>query len=360
MIRAEGDHNIVVGITHGDINGIGYEVIMKSLNDQRILEMFTPVVYGLSKAVSYHRKTLNMTDFNFNIIKGVEYLRHHKPNIVNIHSLEVKIDLGMSTEKAGEMAFLSLEAAVQDLKRNRIDALVTAPINKKSIQSAAFDFPGHTEYLSKRFETSDYLMLMISDQIKIGAITGHVPIKEVSGLLTEDLILQKIRILHESLIKDFAVLKPRIALLGLNPHSGDDGLLGEEENSIIIPSIKKAFEKDMLAYGPFPADGFFGSGGYKDFDAVLAMYHDQAMMPFKILSFEKGVNFTAGLPVIRTSPAHGTAFDIAGKNSASPDSFRSAIYLALDIIRNNRMHQEISQNPLKIEAIEDIGSKPEQ
>lgn len=338
---------VKIGITHGDINGICYEVIMKSLHDKRILELFTPVVYGIPKAASYHRKTISAQDFNFHIARDISQIRNNKPNLISIHDQEVKIELGNSTEKAGQMAFTSLEAATGAISKNEIDVIVTAPINKKNIQSQAFNFPGHTEYLAEKFNARDYLMLMVSDEIRIGAITGHIPIKEVSARLTKEMIEGKIKILHDSLVKDFAIRRPKIAVLSLNPHAGDKGLLGAEEKEIIKPAIDGLFNNDLLVYGPYPADGFFGSGEYRNFDAILAMYHDQAMMPFKILSFDKGVNFTAGLPIVRTSPAHGTAYDIAGKNQASPESFRNAMYLAVSIFNNRKMHDEISKNPLK-------------
>lgn len=347
-MKNNSNSKINVGISHGDINGIGYEIIMKSLSDSRMLEMITPVVYGLSKAASYHRKTLNLNDFNFNILKSAERLMINKPNIVNIFNQEVKIDLGQPTKQSGEMAFLSLEAAVEDLKKGLIDVLVTAPINKKSIQSVDFDFPGHTEYLAQRFKSDEYLMLMISNQIKIGAITGHIPLNKVSEQLSKELIIKKIKILNRSLIMDFGISKPRIGLLSLNPHASDNGLIGNEEDDIILPAIEQAFSEDILAYGPYPSDGFFGSDTYKKFDAILAMYHDQAMLPFKLLAFDNGVNYTAGLPVIRTSPAHGTAFDIAGKNSASCESFRSAIYWAADIYKNRSDYNELTKDPLEV------------
>jgi len=341
------DRKINVGISQGDINGISYEVIIKALSDPRMIEMFTPVVYGLSKAASYHKKTLDLDEFNFNILKSAEKPASNAPNLVNIHNQEVKIDLGQPSRQSGEMAFLALEAAVQDLKKGYIDVLVTAPINKKSIQSSDFEFPGHTEYLAQRFNSKDYLMLMIGDTLKIGAITGHIPLRDVSQALSIELIVNKARILEQSLVMDFGIQKPRVALLGLNPHGSDDGLIGDEESKLILPAIEKLTNEGLLVYGPFPSDGFFGNHTYEHFDAVLAMYHDQAMLPFKILMFDSGVNFTAGLPFVRTSPAHGTAFDIAGKNMASEDSFRKAIYWAIDIYKNREIFKEISRDPLK-------------
>ncbi|MHC1778227.1 MAG: 4-hydroxythreonine-4-phosphate dehydrogenase PdxA [Lentimicrobium sp.] len=348
MSRApELDSKPVVGITHGDINSISYEIIVKTFIDNRIFELLTPVVYGSSKVASYHRKTINVSDFTFNLIKRADTANPKRANIVNINDQEVKIDLGKSTPLAGELALLSLETAIEDLKKNYIDVLVTAPINKKNIQSKDFHFPGHTEYLANKFGVTDYLMLMVSNSLRIGVITGHIPLREVINELSEELILRKIKILNQSLLKDFGIQSPRIAILGLNPHAGDEGLLGKEEAQIIKPAIDKANEMGIRTFGPFPADGFFGSSTFTQFDGILAMYHDQGMLPFKTLSFESGVNFTAGLPIIRTSPAHGTAYEIAGKDVASPNSFRAAVYLACDIFHNRREYELLTANPLK-------------
>ncbi len=348
---------IRVGITQGDLNGIGYEIIIKTLLDTRIMELFTPIVYGSSRIASYHRKVLGINDFSFNLIKKAQYANPKRPNIINCYNKEVKIDLGKSTEIAGKLSFLSLEAAIEDFKNNNIDVLVTAPINKKNIQSENFNFPGHTEYLAKKFNTKDHLMLMISDNIRIGVITGHIPLREVPEAITEELILKKIKIMNDSLIRDFCIRKPKIAIMGLNPHAGDEGLIGWEEQKIIIPAVKKAFDENILVYGPYSADGFFGSSSFKKFDGVLAMYHDQGLLPFKTLSFDTGVNFTAGLPIVRTSPAHGTAYDIAGKNQASPNSFRQAIYLASDIYKNRMMNDELNKNVLKVNTQDNNNSQ---
>lgn len=346
---------VKVGISQGDINGVGYEIMIKSFFDNRIFDELTPIVFGMSKVASYHRKTLDIKDFSFNIIKKPEQANHKRANIINCQEEEVIIDLGKSTEIAGKMSLQSLECAIQCLKNNEIDVLVTAPINKENIQSDKFDFPGHTEYLAQKFETENYLMLMVSNNLRIGAITGHIPIKDVSSNLSKELIYSKINVLNKSLKKDFAICKPKIAILSLNPHAGDKGLIGSEDTEIVTPSIKKAFDDGILAFGPYPADGFFGTSNYQKFDGILAMYHDQAMIPFKTLSFDSGVNFTAGLPIIRTSPAHGTAYDIAGKNQASPSSFLQAIYLAVDIFRNRQMHNKINSNPLKFGSSEKNG-----
>jgi 4-hydroxythreonine-4-phosphate dehydrogenase len=346
-IQEKKEKKIRVGITHGDINGISYEVIIKTLHDNRIMELFTPIVYGSSKIASYHRKNLNINDFSFNLIKKVELANPKRPNIINCYDNEVKINIGKSTDIAGKLSYLALKAAVQDLNEGEIDVIVTAPINKKNINSTEFSFAGHTEFFAKSFNSKDYLMLMVTETLRIGVVTGHIPLKDVSSAISSELILNKIEILNNSLINDFGIRKPKIAILGLNPHSGDYGLIGSEEHDIIIPSIEKAQENGYMVYGPFSADGFFGSSNYIGFDAILAMYHDQGLIPFKTIANSQGVNFTAGLPIVRTSPAHGTAYEIAGKNIASPDSFRQAIYLALDIYRTRKMNDELNKNPLK-------------
>lgn len=340
---------IKVGITHGDFNGISYEVIIKTFLDKRILELFTPVIYGSSKVASYYRKTLDLGDVNFNLVKKADYANTKRINIINCFNNEVKIEIGKSSEIAGEVAFYALEKAIDDLKWNKIDVLVTAPINKKNIQSEKFNFKGHTDYLASKFETDDHLMIMVSENLRIGILTGHIPLKDVSKSITEDLLLKKIRVMNNSLRMDFNIRKPRIAILGINPHAGDQGLIGSEEEEIIKPAILKANEEGILTFGPYPSDGIFGSANYRNFDGILAMYHDQGMLPFKTFAFDSGVNFTAGLPIVRTSPAHGTAFDIAGKNIASPQSFRQAIYLALDIHKNRKEFEELTKNPLKVE-----------
>jgi 4-hydroxythreonine-4-phosphate dehydrogenase len=342
-----------IGITHGDVNSVSYEVILKSLQDSRIFEYFTPVLYGSSKVASYHRKALNMAEIAFNVIRSADQAEDEKINLVNVITQEVKVDLGQSTDVAGKAAYMALEAATVDLGAGRIDALVTGPINKQNIQSRDFNFPGHTEYLAGKFETRDYLMLMVNDTMRIGVITGHIALREVPARITEELILQKIRIMNNSLVRDFGIRKPKIAVLGLNPHAGDKGVLGIEEETVIIPAIQKAFEMGMMAFGPYPADGFFGSTSFSQFDGILAMYHDQGLIPFKSMAFQAGVNFTAGLPVVRTSPAHGTAYEIAGKNIASAESFRQAIYMAIDVVKNRRLYDDITSNPLKVSSLEE-------
>jgi 4-hydroxythreonine-4-phosphate dehydrogenase len=339
-------NKIKIGITQGDINGIGYEVIIKALSDSRMTELFTPVIYGSPKVAAYHKKVLNFETFHFNQVRSASEADHHKVNIVNCCDDNVRVELGKSSSHAGEAAYLALEQAINDLKNGEIDALVTAPVNKENIQSEAFNFPGHTEYLAQHFDTKNPLMLLISDNLRVGVATGHLPLKDVPTAITKELILSKLKTLHRSLVSDFACTNPRIAVLGLNPHAGDNGVIGNEENEVIIPAIQSANQQGITALGPFAADGFFGSGQYARFDAILAMYHDQGLAPFKALTFDKGVNYTAGLPVVRTSPGHGTAFDIAGENLASGESFTQSIYQAIDIVRNRAIYDEISSNPL--------------
>lgn len=348
---------IVVGISHGDINGISYEVIIKSLMDNRILDFCIPVVFGSAKVAAYHRKALNIVNFSFNNIKSADEANPKRANIINCLDDNVRVELGKSTTIAGESSFISLEQAVKSLKEGKIDVLVTAPINKDNIQSDQFNFPGHTEYLTKESEAEESLMLMVSENLKIGVASGHIPISKVSGALSVENILNKLRIMNQSLIQDFRIRKPRIAVLGLNPHAGDNGLIGNEEIDVIIPAIEKAKEEKILALGPYPADGFFGSDQFKQFDAILAMYHDQGLAPFKALAFDSGVNFTAGLDFIRTSPGHGTAYEIAGQGKATPASFRNAIYLACDIFRNRTEYKEITKDPLQNHEISDKDSE---
>lgn len=330
------ENKIKIGISQGDINGIGYEVILKTLEDNRILDMCVPIVYGSPKVAAYHRKVLDLS-VNLNLINSAAEANDKRANIINCNSDEIKVEISQSTEAAGTAAFQALEKAAADLKAGVIDALVTAPINKKNIQSEQFSFPGHTEYLEQTFGSKgDALMLLVSDKLRIAVATGHLPIAKVAQTLTKELIFNKIRILNESLKKDFGISRPRIAVLGLNPHSGDQGVIGKEEIEIIKPAITEALENEIICVGPLPADGFFGSDEYNKYDAILAMYHDQGLIPFKTLSMDSGVNFTAGLGVVRTSPDHGTAYDIAGQNRASENSFRQALYAAIDIVKNRR------------------------
>ena len=342
---------LIIGITHGDINGIGYEIILKTMAEPRMLETFIPVIYGSSKVAAYHRKNLELQGLNLNVVNSIEEINHKRVNIVNCVDDEIKVEIGTSTEEAGKAAFIALERATEDLKKGALHALVTAPINKHNIQSANFKFPGHTEYLEQKFGgETPALMMLVNDVMRVAVVTGHIPVSDVSKQLTEKAILDKLIVLNNSLKNDFSIGRPRIAVLGLNPHSGDEGVIGDEEQRVIIPAMKQAEAKGIICVGPYPADGFFGSGTFSKFDGVLAMYHDQGLIPFKTVSMDTGVNFTAGLSIIRTSPDHGTAYDIAGQNLASEESFRQALYLAYDVYQNRIWNKEISANPLKTEV----------
>lgn len=344
----ESDNHVKVGISMGDFNGIGMEVIIKTFMDNRMMQLCTPIVYGASRIASFHRKALGIAYFSFNIIRDADAANPKMANLINCWDEEIKMELGTSTNLAGEKAIASLELAIADLKSGKIDVLVTAPINKNNVQSANFKFPGHTEYLAEKFDVKDYLMLLVSDDLRIGTVTGHIPLNQVASALSTEKIYAKIKLLNNSLIQDFGIRKPKIAVLGLNPHAGDNGLLGEEETKLIIPAIEKLKSEGIMAIGPYAADGFFGSQVYHQFDGVMAMYHDQGLIPFKAMAFESGVNFTAGLPIIRTSPDHGTGYDIAGKNKASESSFRQAVYLACDLFHQRKQQAGLVANPLKI------------
>lgn len=353
------ENNIKVAITHGDFNGIGYEVIIKTFLNNEMLDLCTPIVYGSSKLASYHNKAIGANRLYFNIIKSPKDANSHKVNIINIVQDEVKVELGTSSAVAGELSFLSLEKAIEDMKNGLVDVIVTAPINKDNIQSKDFSFPGHTEYLGEKFQVEDELMFLVSRDIRVGVLTGHIPISAVSNVITKELIISKIKLMSQSLKRDFGIRKPKIAVLGLNPHSGDNGIIGREEMEVHKPAIEALNESGELVYGPFSSDGFFASGNYKAFDAVMANYHDQGLIPFKVLSFNDGVNFTAGLPIVRTSPDHGTAYEIAGKGIADPASFRSSIYLALDVFRNRKTYDEINENPLPLPVANNRNQKDE-
>lgn len=334
-----------IGISIGDMNGIGLEVILKTLSNKKIRELFIPVIYGSSKVVSYHKNIVTVDDFPFQPLRSADHLSDDRINVVNCWQENVNISLGKPSDLSGQYAFKSLEFAAKDLKYGFIDVLVTAPISKQAMQMADFPFPGHTEFLEKELG-GDSLMLMVHDDLRIGLVTNHLPLAEAAHAIDKSLVLKKIQLLNESLKVDFGIERPTIAVLGLNPHAGDGGVIGSEEEQIIRPAIVELKKSGVMVMGPFSADGFFGSGQFQKFDGILAMYHDQGLIPFKTLSFGNGVNFTAGLPFVRTSPDHGTAFDIAGKNLADPSSFRKALFLGIDIARNRRMFSEMHENVL--------------
>ena len=346
MEEKNNNNRIRLGITQGDINGISYEVILKTFSDNRMFDVCTPILYGSTKVASYHKKLLHLhQDIAFNAIHDAHEAGDRRFNVVNLTSDEIKLDVGKLTDIAGAQSRLSLNRACEDLKKGDIDVLVTAPISKKNIQSPDFDFPGHTEYLSHQFGCSS-LMIMVCDRIRIGIVTNHLALKDVPGAITHNLLFDKIMLMNESLKRDFGIPMPKIAVLALDPHAGDNGVIGTQDNSVVKPVIDEVQSKGVLAYGPYPSDGFFGNGDFNKFDGVLALYHDQGLIPFKLMSFTDGVNFTAGLPYVRTSPAHGTAFDIAGHDKASEQSFRRAVYLACDILRNRKEYDELTSDPL--------------
>ena len=337
---------IKVAITHGDTNGVGYEVILKAFDDPQMLELCTPIIYGSPKVAAYHRKVLNLQT-NFTIIEKAEEAKEGKLNLLTTFDDEVKIELGTPAKEAGEAALAALDRAMTDYRSGLYDVIVTAPINKKTIQSNLFHFCGHTEYIESCVgDGNKALMILMNDVLKVALVTTHLPIKDVASAITKEAIVEKAILLNNSLKRDFGLTRPRIAVLALNPHAGDDGLLGKEENEVIIPAIEELESKGVMVFGPYAADGFFGSGNYRHYDAVLAMYHDQGLAPFKTLAQENGVNYTAGLPIVRTSPDHGTAYDIAGKGVADAQSFREAIYAAIDIYRNRKNYDEAGAHPL--------------
>ncbi|MCC9062059.1 4-hydroxythreonine-4-phosphate dehydrogenase PdxA [Flavobacterium piscisymbiosum] len=338
--------NIIVGISIGDLNGIGSEVILKTFEDSRMLEMCTPVIFANAKILSFVKKSFTST-VQFHGVDKLDQVVVGKVNVFNLWKEGVDINLGTNDEKIGEYAIKSFVAATKALKDGLVDVLVTAPINKYNIQSEDFKFPGHTDYLDQELE-GNALMMMVQDNLRVGLLTDHVPLSEVSSHLTEELITRKIETVRKSLIQDFSIVRPKIAVLGLNPHAGDGGVIGKEDDLVLKPALKKIFDAGTMVFGPFSADGFFGSGQYEKYDAIVATYHDQGLIPFKTLSFGKGVNYTAGLNKIRTSPDHGTAYDIAGKDMADFNSFKEAVYLAIDIFHSRNQYEEITQKPLKI------------
>ena len=343
----EDNRKIRVGITHGDINGIGYEVILKAFADPTMLELCTPIVYGSPKVATYHRKAMDI-QANFSIINEANEALDGKLSILNCVDDELKVELTAATPDAGKAALDALERALQDYREGLIDVLVTAPINKHTIQSDAFHFPGHTEYIEERVgDRKKALMILLKDDFRVALVTGHIPVKDIATTITKELIMEKLSIFHRSLKQDFGIDCPRIAVFSLNPHAGDNGVIGTEESEVIIPAMQEMIAKGIQCFGPYPADGFMGSGNFTHFDGILAMYHDQGLAPFKALAMDEGVNFTAGLPIVRTSPAHGTAYDIAGQGIASESSFRQAIYTAIDVYRNRVIEREIHARPLR-------------
>jgi len=336
----------VIGISAGDMNGIGTELIIKAFSDHRLLELCTPLIFASNKLINFYRKSIPEINFNYQSTKDFSRIAHKQVNIYNCWEEEIAIVPGQLTDVGGSYAIKSLVAAAEALRDKKIQGLVTAPIHKKNTQSSTFNFTGHTPYLKHVFNASDVLMLMVSENFRVGLVTEHVPVRDIAKYITREAILSKLNILRDSLVKDFGIDKPRIAVLGLNPHAGDEGLIGKEEEEIIKPAIKDA-KHNMLVFGPYSADAFFARNYQSRFDAVLAMYHDQGLIPFKSLAFGEGVNYTAGLPMVRTSPDHGTAFDIAGKNKADCSSFLASIYTCIDIIHQRQEYEENRKNPLK-------------
>ncbi len=341
------EHKPVIGITCGDTNGIGIELIIKTLADNRILDFCTPVVFGNNKALNFYRKSIADSNINFISIKELNRINHKQINLFNCWEEEITITPGIQNETGGKYAVKSLTAAAQALKDGLIDGLVTAPINKKNTQSPEFNFTGHTPYFKHLFGAADVIMFMVAENIKVALVTEHVAVKDIAQHINKDAIISKLQLMNQSLKKDFGITKPRIAVLGLNPHAGDEGLIGKEDEEIIKPAVKDAKQKDIFCFGPYPADAFFARGQHEKFDGVLAMYHDQGLIPFKSLAIGEGVNYTAGMSGIRTSPDHGTAYDIAGKGKADEASFRQAIFTCTDIINNRIEFEEQHKNPLK-------------
>ena len=336
------NRKIIVGITQGDGNGIGYEVIIKALADERMLEMCTPVIYGSSKLFGFYRKTVhNIEQMPTNVISSVNDIKPKMINIINCLPENVYVEPGQSTPESAKCAMKALDCAVQDAKKGKIDVLVTAPFNKKAMNMEGFGFTGHTEFLEKQFGVKEVVMLMVADQLKVAVATQHIPLRDVPKSLNTDMLVEKLSLMKASLEQDFGIYDPKIAVLGLNPHCGDGGLIGEEEQNIILPAVNKAQELGIMAYGPYSPDGFFGLGNYSRYDAILAMYHDQGLTPFKALAFELGVNYTAGLPIVRTSPDHGTAYELAGRDEADPRSMISAIYTAIDVFNKRAEYKEV-------------------
>lgn len=336
----------VIGISVGDLNGIGLEIIIKTFSQADMLSFCTPVVFASSKVMSYHKKTVEVDKFSFQIINDIDKVFPQKVNLINCWKDDVNMEFGKEDKAVGKFAAKSLDMACKYLEEGKIDALVTAPINKASIQSEDFKFSGHTDYLEDRFKTKGTMML-VSDEMRMALATVHIPLAKVAETISQELVIEKLKSIEKSLKKDFTIRKARIAVLALNPHAGDKGVIGKEDEEIVAPAISKAFGEGIMAFGPYPADSFFGSGNHKKFDAILAMYHDQGLIPFKGFSFGKGVNYTAGLPIIRTSPDHGTGFDIAGKGMANESSFRESVFLACELVRNRASNEKLEKNAMK-------------
>lgn len=342
---------LIVGITQGDGNGIGYEVIIKALADERMLDLCTPVIYGSSKIFGFYKKQIhNIEQINTNVITSAKDVHQKRVNIVNCLPENIFVEPGQSTPESAKSAMIALDRAVQDIKEGHIDVLVTAPINKRAMVGEGFGHTGHTEFLEKEFGVDEVAMIMVCDKLRVGVVTGHISFRDVPAALSTEKILTKIRLINSSLKRDFGIDAPKIAVLGLNPHCGDGGLLGDEEQNIILPAVQAAMADGILAFGPYSADGFFGLGNYAKYDAVLAMYHDQGLTPFKALAFEDGVNYTAGLPIVRTSPDHGTAYDMAGRDMADPRSMKAAIYAAIDIFNKREEYDDLVDNRMTIKA----------
>lgn len=336
----------IIGISIGDLNGIGMEVIMKTFLSQEMLSFCTPVVFGSSKTASFHRKVLKMDKFSFNIVHDISKINPNKPNLINSWNEDLVLNLGKEDKEVGKFAYKSLQVACDHLEAGSIDALVTAPINKSSIQSEQFSFAGHTDYLEDRFK-SKATMMLVGEDMKMALATVHIPISEVSTSITSELLGKRLSSISKTLKNDFNIRKGRIAVLGLNPHAGDNGVIGKEDDELIKPAIAEAFENGIMAFGPYSADSFFGSGNFKKFDAILSMYHDQGLIPFKSMTFGSGINYSSGLPIVRTSPDHGTGFDIAGKGEANESSFREAVLLACDIVKVRTENLELEKKAIK-------------
>ncbi|MBI1221137.1 MAG: 4-hydroxythreonine-4-phosphate dehydrogenase PdxA [Bacteroidetes bacterium] len=339
--------HIRVAISLGDYNGVGPEVILKSLSNPKITEFCTPCIYASPKVISYFKKQMGLHDLHIYFADSANHIHHRKVNLVVTWDEETAIQSGTASQESGDYAFKSLEAATRDVLNGDMDVLVTAPLDKSTVNRAERPFHGHTDYLAEMDGAENHMMILVCDEMRVGLVTGHVPIKEVASQIDKDKIIQSIQALNNSLSEDFGIGKPRIAVLGLNPHAGDNGLLGDEESNFILPAVKEAIEAGIYAFGPYPSDGFFGTEEFKKFDGILAMYHDQGLIPFKLLGFEDGVNFTSGLSFIRTSPDHGTAYAIAGQGTAVESSFRNALYLAVDLYRKRKRIEDDSSNPLK-------------